>query len=203
MTLFVIKIQLHKDKCIDLRLGKRHFSAMNCFKLLCLCIPFFSMSSLADFLPAPINEVNCSADIFTVGEKAPLSGVAPIRFSLLPNQETQNWESKLQKIAVKDKYQAFYSKYWIQPWEALPEFAKLVIVSTTDFEKNKVTLQLNRFAQSEHRVAGISLEYNIDNGYFAGFLIRPDREGKVFTSLCPIKNAEANIVMSLHCIIRD
>lgn len=171
--------------------------------LILLFISLISLCSRADLSPAPTNEVSCSADILTIGEKIPISGIAPIRFTLLPTEETKNWESKIQKVEVKDKYQAFYSKFWIQPWDSLPEFAKLVIVSTTDFEKSKITFQLNRFAQNEHRVAGISLEYNVDNGYFAGFLIRPEREGKVFTSLCPIKNAEANIVMSLHCIIRD
>lgn len=173
--------------------------------LLFLFILFFSRPVLAGFEPAPTHEISCSADLFLENQKQPISGIAPVSFTLDSNQEIKSWKSVLQKIEINSKYKNSYSSFWIKPWSDLPLFAQKNILSMEDLKKNNISFQLSRFQQTEKRVAGISVEYNIENGYYGAFLIRPKIEGLTYTHISPIKNESENenLRLSLHCLLKD
>lgn len=191
------------DKCIDQRPGKSHFSGMfNRFKIIFL-FTLFTLIANADFAPAPTHEITCTADVMGPLSGIPLSGLAPVQMILKGNEDSRHWVSKIQKLEIQEKYKNFYHAYWIQPWEPLSDFASKALLAAKDFDRNHVSFRLSRFPQSETRVAGISVEYNIDNGFYAAFLIRPKIDGIVFTNLSPIKNSELPLTMSLHCFLRD
>ena len=150
--------------------------------------------------PAPKNEIACSADIFFGAPTLPVDGMQPFIFNLAPNSETQTWSRQIEKLSIQNRYEKFFSPFWIAPDKIFP-FPHKAIVSHAPIENGDIQFTLARFAQTDNRKAGLSLEYNVRRGFYGAYFLDPANDGPVKKIQAPIKFDEGFGTLAVDCVI--
>jgi hypothetical protein len=147
--------------------------------------------------PAPENDIQCSASIFSTSNKIPIDDIQPFHFVLPKNEESNSWKTNFESLELVDHYKSFFSPYWIAQ-DKLSKFSTKAILSRKPVTNGGIEFQLTRFPQTEKRVAGISLTINVALGYLASYLIdfKNDGYSKKTLSKIKIENDDAYVVVS-------
>jgi hypothetical protein len=151
---------------------------------------------------APLNEILCSASIFTQNSPIPLLALQPFDFSLSPTETTLRWKRTLEKVTLVQKYQKFYSPYWIAP-DALFPFSTTAVEVRTPLSNGNVEFVLSRFPQTGHRIAGLSLQFNVARGFYGAFLLDKVQDGPHKKILAPVELDGEKGFLSVDCFVKD
>lgn len=138
--------------------------------------------------PAPAETLNCQLSAFSLSgnPEIPLRAFHPQVLILAPEQTDIATTWHLAKVHLKPEYRPFYSVFALFPWLSLTPEEQEIYQDHVLLEKGQVSLRLERFPQSETRVAGLLIELYIEGGYYAAFLHRPSLDGPNFMIQSPI-----------------
>jgi hypothetical protein len=170
----------------------------NLLFVLFTALTIFAQHLLALSAPAPLNNIKCSAGVFSPGARIPTEDLQPFQFSLPSNKIVVSWSSKIETIILKDRYKPFYSTAWISP-ETLSPFSSKALVSRSPVQNEGVTFTLTRFPESDNRVAGISLEVNVAKGFYAAYLVDFKNNGYSKKIMSPFKIENDDFLLTVSC----
>lgn len=158
----------------------------------------FLIFSNMTWAQAPLNQVRCSADVMPVDRPIPVMGISSVVLVLPESTIEKKWMFQVQEVHLKKDYQKFYSNYLLAP-QVLPPFAEKIIESVQILPQSQIEFKLNRFPATAKRQAGMSIEVNIQSGFYIAVLLDPIQDGpiKIIHSLFSLAGTPLNL--SVHC----
>jgi len=154
------------------------------------------------FAKIPDQTIICKASVFPADQKIPQMSLSYVQITLLPEQLKTSAEFSLHEVSYKEKYQAFYPRHVFLPRNELSPWEKEILISEDPVADGVLKLSLQRFEKEANRVAGMSLDVNLEKSFNASYLLDPQRMGSTHWITIPKKIKDETILLSVLCEYR-